>query len=687
MAVVDEQQVATQVAHVAPAHPSRHRGFAHQPALDGVRGLSIALVLLFHGGVSWMPGGYVGVSVFFTLSGFLITRLLLREHALTGRINVVRFWGKRIRRLAPASIVCLLAVAVAGSVGAFGDVPGLGRDLTGAVLQVANWFQITGDVSYSAQILEVRSPVAHYWSLAIEEQFYLVWPLVMVAVLRRRHHTRTIVALAAAAAAAAPVTAAIWGGDVAYWSTPARAGEILIGAALAAVLDRRRRRPSPWVALLALPALAVIGWAATQWESGSGPAYHGSLPVFALASAALILSLQVASPIRRAMTFRPLVALGVVSYGVYLYHWPVFLLLDGEIGGGRWVELGVEVAVTVALAAVSYRMLERPIRRGEMRRHQYVAPLAFGAAGVLVIAAIGTFGAPDRFAHPETAPNQLEPVASSLPPLVTDTSDPAPARVPRTTRASSVAPAVSTTPPTTQPAPGTDVAIAVTPSRPVRMLVVGDSTAWSLGDGLAAWAAEHPELASVALNVSPGCGFIQSGRVPSDDGSGYAEACGQLLSDTMMASLRQLQPDVVVLMAARTDVKDREWDAAEGTLSNADQRFAERQLTEYQAITDWVLGSGVSKVVWVKPLVVRADPAPDDETADPDRMGRLYDIIDQTVAAGDEGVGVVDLAGWYATSGIDDFHARIDGIHFEIPAATEIAQRFVGPTLVNLAVS
>jgi peptidoglycan/LPS O-acetylase OafA/YrhL len=304
MAVISAPEREARTELSAPQHHRRRHQFAHQPALDGVRGLSIVLVLLFHGGFSWMAGGYVGVSVFFTLSGFLITRLLIREHADHGRINVVRFWGKRIRRLAPASIVCLVGVAVLGAAGAFGDAPTLGRDLVGAVVQLANWFELASDVTYSEQVLDLQSPLAHYWSLAIEEQFYLLWPLAMVAVLRRRRPDRVIVGLAVAAGLAAPIIAAVWGSRAAYWSTPSRIGEILIGAALAAVLDQRHQRPPRWVALLALPALVTIVWAATQWSSGSGPAYDGLFPLFALASAALILSLQVSSPLRRAMAFR-----------------------------------------------------------------------------------------------------------------------------------------------------------------------------------------------------------------------------------------------------------------------------------------------------------------------------------------------------------------------------------------------
>ena len=353
----------TVAAPLRSTRGARRQRFAHQPALDGVRGLSVLLVLLFHGGVSWMGGGYLGVSVFFTLSGFLITRLLLDEHDARGRVNVVRFWGRRLRRLMPASVACLLGVAAFGSLGAFGQVPDLGRELVGAVLHLANWFALAGDTSYADQVLGLTSPLDHVWSLAIEEQFYWVWPLVMVAVMRRPRPDRAIVRLTAIAFVAAPLIALVFGRDAAYWATPARAGEILVGASLAAMLHRRNRRPARAVAFAGPPALSVIAWAAVTWPSDGGPAYRGLLPVFALATGALILALQVRSPLRRALAWRPLAGLGVVSYGVYLYHWPLFLLLDGRAGGGT-IELGLKLLVTLGVALVSYRWLEQPIRRG-----------------------------------------------------------------------------------------------------------------------------------------------------------------------------------------------------------------------------------------------------------------------------------------------------------------------------------
>ena len=155
------------------------------PELDSLRGLAIILVLAFHGGWGWMSGGYVGVSLFFTLSGFLVTGLLLDEFDRDGRVDIRRFLVRRMRRLLPASLACLLAVGVLGAFGAFGSQPDLGRDLTGATTQLANWFALAGDTSYVEQVLSTRSPLDHFWSLSIEEQFYWIWPFALGFAVRR----------------------------------------------------------------------------------------------------------------------------------------------------------------------------------------------------------------------------------------------------------------------------------------------------------------------------------------------------------------------------------------------------------------------------------------------------------------------------------------------------------------------
>ena len=167
------------------ARMSRER-MQYQPALDGVRALSVAAVLLFHGGVSWMSGGYLGVSTFFTLSGFLITSLLLIEHESTGTVARAAFYTRRARRLLPASLLCIAGVSLASAAGWFKGAPHIRRDALGALFQVFNWVKLAAGESYAdltAVSAGVKKPLEHYWSLAIEEQFYWVWPVVFLSLI------------------------------------------------------------------------------------------------------------------------------------------------------------------------------------------------------------------------------------------------------------------------------------------------------------------------------------------------------------------------------------------------------------------------------------------------------------------------------------------------------------------------
>ncbi|MEO6157141.1 MAG: acyltransferase, partial [Ilumatobacteraceae bacterium] len=398
---------------------SDQRRLPYQPALDGLRAVAVALVLVFHAGYPWMSGGYIGVSMFFTLSGYLITSLLLAEHDRTGGLALPGFYARRMKRLLPASLLCLIAVIVGSQYGAFAEVSGLRRDVLGSLLQVENWVKLLGSSSYadltSASLGRV-GPLEHYWSLAVEEQFYWLWPVVMLVILRlvRRPARRaaTLATLAVAGVAAAFLIAAVWGANAAYWATPARLGEILVGAALAGLLHVVRRVPT-WTRWTGLPAVAVIAWAAITWPSADGPAYHGWLAMLALATAALILALQTPSVLRTALSWRPLVWIGTVSYGIYLFHWPVYAwLTDSSLGWSRTTLFAVEVAITMAVTTASFYLLERPVRRWSPINR---VPLAFGllASASLALVAVVVI-APPAGRHLANAATALQPVSQPL---------------------------------------------------------------------------------------------------------------------------------------------------------------------------------------------------------------------------------------------------------------------------------
>jgi peptidoglycan/LPS O-acetylase OafA/YrhL len=654
----------------------RRSGFAYQPALDGVRALAVAMVLVFHAGFGWMSGGYVGVSVFFTLSGYLITSLALVEHERTGALDVRAFYGRRIRRLLPASVLCLVAVVALAAGGLFAGVDHLRRDVWAAVIPVYNWVLLSGGRSYADLVSGVgdpASPLDHYWSLAIEEQFYWVWPLALVGLfaLRRRARLVAVALMVAAAAAAAPLIHAVWGADATYWSTPARLGEILVGGLIAVLFHRPALAPGRLPAAvrwLAPAGLVVIVWAAMTWPAGSGPAYVGWLPVFALASGALIVGLQVDSPLRRILSVRPIVFVGVISYGIYLFHWPIYAVLDGQRTGLDDAPLfAVRVAVTLAVAVLSFLLFERPIRLA--RRVRWRTTITAALAGGAAVVALATLLPTEQPAYWITTGAELERVAlepvDSVAPVAVVTTTTAPARGPDAAVAAPVQ------------APSTTLPAAL--SRPVRVVVVGDSTASATGQGLVSWAAEHPDLARVSILWAPAFGFMRRGD-PVDLDADFAAACDRL-SRQLPADMRRLRPDVVMLMSTVGDVGDRAY--VDGVLAPPSPVFVDRLAEDYVRFVDRLVAAGVGHVALVVPPPPGL-PLPGGVN-DPARWEALRTGIQRVVGQRPDVVSVVDLAGWdadHATKG-----RRPDGLHYSEAAATEIAENFLAPLLIDAAVS
>jgi peptidoglycan/LPS O-acetylase OafA/YrhL len=686
-------------------------GTGRQPALDGVRALAVTLVLLFHAGIEAVPAGYLGVSVFFTLSGYLITTLLLREHDGSGRIDLGQFWSRRLRRLLPASTLCLLLVVVAAAGGAFATVEDLRADVVAAALEVYNWFQLTGSTSYGDLFGGSVSPLEHYWSLAIEEQFYWVWPLALVGLVAfadrfRRPIAVVIVPLTAASSVVAIVIALAAGPDAAYWSTFARLPEILVGASVAAVLRVRTPSRSSWSSV-AVVALAVIVVASCTWPSASGPAYTGWLPVFALASAALVVGLQVPGPLRSALSLRPLVWLGAISYGVYLYHWPVFVLLR-ERGWelSRPPGLIVALSITIGLAVLSYRIVEQPIRTSTWRPR-----LAIGGAALLTSASVfaallvvptsqaairaddDLFAASAAAAGGFAASIDTRPLATAAPTTVTP--PPPPNRTANTTPTKSAstgtetpeAGRTETTVPTTVTSFPLRVDLGPPPSRPVRMLVVGDSTSVYLAEGLAAWSLAHPGYATVDLRWCQGCTFLLEPSVVDQGSDVYVQMSREVISNLLPQAMAAIQPDLVVLMATVNDAGRRVWNEAEGELDPTDPRFALRAVEAYTDLTRSLLDAGAPDVVWVIP----PEPLPVWKEAhmnEPLRYAAHRESIRAAVEPFGDEVSVADVHRWMVESDLaDDRTWRPDGVHLDSGRATEMAESFLGPLLVERALS
>jgi peptidoglycan/LPS O-acetylase OafA/YrhL len=325
----DGKRVATEAVTAPDADP----GLAHEPALDGLRGLAVAAVVAFH--LGHLDGGFLGVDLFFVLSGFLITSLLVTETQRRGTIDVRRFWLRRARRLLPALLVMLVGVAVLLVVFTpVGDRARFRGDALATLGYVANWERMAGDQTYW-DIFTQPSPLDHTWSLAIEEQFYLVWPLVALAILRRRPRSeatpraRWLGAIAVGGALASLVLLGLSYSPVdtnrAYFGTDTRIGATLGGAALATIVAgraRRQGRPSAAIDVVGAIALVLIGWSLVTVDGQGGWYYRGGLALLVLAALVVIRATTGGPPgrVARALSWRPLCLLGIVSYGVYLWH-------------------------------------------------------------------------------------------------------------------------------------------------------------------------------------------------------------------------------------------------------------------------------------------------------------------------------------------------------------------------------
>jgi peptidoglycan/LPS O-acetylase OafA/YrhL len=369
--------------------------------LDGLRGVAVAGVLLFHGG--HLQGGYLGVDLFFVLSGYLITSLLLAENAATGGINLRAFWARRARRLLPALALMLLGVtAYAHFVAQSSELHQIRIDALATIAYVANWRFVFEHFSYWS-LFTAPSPLQHTWSLAIEEQFYIVWPLIFVLVARvvRRGRSQAMprqifvvsIFLALASGVWAVILYPIAGSNRVYYGTDTRAASLLLGAALAAfvawrghAVTRRARVCVRGIGVLGLIFLAVA-W--TRLPGTSPVLYRGGLFACSLAAVAVLASITHPSSSRMTTVFefRPLVLLGMISYGVYLYHWPIFLWLSHTTDLTGWGLFSVQVSVTLAVSAASFLAVERPILHGSLRwpRTLVIGPAAAMAVATLIV--------------------------------------------------------------------------------------------------------------------------------------------------------------------------------------------------------------------------------------------------------------------------------------------------------------
>jgi peptidoglycan/LPS O-acetylase OafA/YrhL/lysophospholipase L1-like esterase len=360
-------------------------GQRYMPGLDGLRAIAVLAVIAFHEQLGWAPGGLLGVGVFFTLSGYLITDLLLGQWVARGRIALADFWGRRARRLLPALFVMVAVITAWVTLFDRTRLATLRGADAAAATYSSNWYLIIQGQSYFSRFAPPQ-PLDHLWSLAVEEQFYLVWPWLLLAgllLIRKIRRGRpggvawlALPTLALAACSAVEMLVLYHPGldpTRVYEGTDTRAAGLLIGAALAMTWPSRRLAPGRAARALldvgGFAGLAVI--ALMIWRTGqySPFLYRGGLVLLSFASAAVIAAVAVPSALTgRVLGCRPLRWLGVRSYGIYLWHYPVIVLTTPANSTENLVRAAWQTAVTIVVAAVSWRYIEEPIRRGALAR-------------------------------------------------------------------------------------------------------------------------------------------------------------------------------------------------------------------------------------------------------------------------------------------------------------------------------
>lgn len=635
------------------------------PALDGIRAIAVALVLADHGGIPGLAGGFLGVDVFFVLSGFLITSLLLDEVGRTGRIGLKGFWIRRARRLLPALLVMALTVVALRDLFPAEAVTNLRTEAVATFFWMSNWLFVAQHTDYFSQGAP-PSPLQHTWSLAVEEQYYVLWPLLIAAVtaglgvlayrrgvtLSARMVRTAVFVLAAVGVGASAIATMLLSSDATlnrvYFGTDTRVQALLVGAAAAALVVRDwrgltaglvilRSRWARWVAWWLPAAGLVVLFSAARMATGSPAEFRGGLLVVVALAAILVIApvtLAQDGPVARLLSAGPLVGLGAISYGVYLWHWPIFLVLNGERTGlSGWELFALRCAATIAVAAVSWWLVEQPIREW---RPAFVPMLPLAAASAATAAVVTMTVLPSGLPMPKPAQSPLVDTAALIGPEV-------PVEVSR--------------PPQ--------------PHKPgeLRVAVFGDSIAWTLMRYL-------PDTPGMQFRdfTTIGCGIARGGPY---------EYVGQELPqkpecDAWPARWAQRisyeRPDVVLLVVGRWEVVDR---MNEGRWTHIGEPGYDAYLRgELTRALDILGSTGAQIVVTTEPYNRRAEKAdgslyPEDQPARVDRWNALL----RSVVADRSNATVLDLNkklspnGVYTTK-VDGIRVRSDGVH-PTPEAVE----------------
>jgi peptidoglycan/LPS O-acetylase OafA/YrhL len=649
---------------------------SYWPALDGWRGLTIWVAISVHAGY-FTAGGVLSLDTFFVLSGFLITGILLREWLRgdargAGRIDLPAFWARRARRLLPALFVLLAAVLAYSAFVA----PSLGLDkvrgdVLGSLFYVANWRFILSGQSYFGAFTS-PSPVLHLWSLAVEEQFYLFWPPIVLGVLwlaRRRLRAEGAVAvlgvvalLGAVASAVLMASLYVRGGDPSrvYYGTDTRAQAMLMGAALAVVVTLHgplRSRIGRGILSVAAAfgfVVVVVPWFASN-ATRVHDVFYGQYGLLVYSFATSIVIWRLAQPssgvLGRGLELSPVRWVGAISYEMYLWHWPAYLVITPERTGLTGVSLlVVRLASVVGLAAVTHFYVGEPIRRGARLRSPRLSG-AFTAAAVIAIS-VGVFAATIT-ARPALSGNVGQVADRRGPPTVPST-------------------VVPTAPDESRP-------VAPVPAAPVKVLVVGDSQGATLAQGLDADPGVHGLSAQAGLvvwnrailgcSISTAPSFVIEGDRQPNKCGGDGAWQRQWASD--VAAFR---PDVVVVQAGAWDLYDVAG-PKDLVLHPGDPGWNASYTNDVETLFDTLSATGAS-IVAIRPPCYGTTEVVGGGGTPPERLDatRIAGVESAwQTAARARGTELLDLGGTLCPGGRSDASLRPDGAHYDGAGADRVA--------------
>ncbi|MEY2959915.1 MAG: hypothetical protein RLZZ01_2483 [Actinomycetota bacterium] len=659
--------------------PQRSSGrWGHVPALDGIRGLAVLGVVAHH--LGHLRGGYLGVDAFFVLSGFLITNILLEEYATRGGIDLSRFWTRRARRLMPALVAVLAAVLTVERwlVDGVSD-PALRREGLATLGYLYNWFAIADDVDYWSAFT-APSPLRHMWSLAIEEQFYVVWPLAVVAVgvmCRRRGRSIEpsvgLIALVGIAVSVA-IAQAVWSpADTlrVYYGTDTRIAAILMGVAAAVLvrrlgLDRSVMPRRSWVGASGAILLVPIGWAWAVLDGTDELLYRGGLVATGVATTAVIVLVHQSpgTALDRALSWPLLRWLGRVSYGLYLWHWPIIVWMTPERTGLDGVALSVaRVAVSLAVTVASFHLVEQPLRHRSTSPRRTLGVAVPTVLAMVLATVVVTSGPAD--ARPGAGTRSTVPVPPTVEPRSAEsstlTSPPGPDGTPD--GGAGDTPAVETSP------------------EPMRLMIVGDSGAYFLGEALGA-------AASGDVVVLPrgeiGCGIVNLGGGASTDLGFLPDPpeC-ERWPDRWSADAAAFAPTDVLVVLSWPGIGDRELDGR--SVHPCDPLFDAHHRERFLLAVERAGSTGAD--VWLANSPDLAGEMSDDLSRQ--RIACINTSIESAVEAANSiellagRVHVLDIRSWVCPAeqcrvDIDGDVLRPDGLHFEGPGGLRAASWILG---------